>query len=64
MDTFFFCQNTRIFTILMTTGIGGLMVILVMLTFVRGKPDQWKNYNLLPKGVFGASCNFIIYIYT
>lgn len=48
-------ENTRVFGVLMTVGVVGLSVVLVILGAMRGSADVWKADALLPQGGAGVS---------
>ncbi|KAJ6647283.1 putative cationic amino acid transporter, partial [Pseudolycoriella hygida] len=46
-------ENTKVFGVLMATGVVGITIITIALAFIRGNSSEWHNEKILPNGWYG-----------
>lgn len=47
-------ENSKIFTILMITGVLSISALIAVITYVRGSTDTWNNEGLFPHDMTGV----------
>lgn len=55
-------ENSKIFSVLMITGVLSISGLLAVVTYLRGNIETWLHDNLFPKGLPGVrlmTCNYV-----
>lgn len=47
-------ENSKIFTILMITGVLSISALIAVITYVRGSTDTWNHEGLIPNDMTGV----------
>lgn len=47
-------ENSKIFTILMITGVLSISALIAVITYVRGSTDSWNHEGLFPHDMSGV----------
>lgn len=48
-------ENSKVFSVLMITGVLSISGLLSVVTYLRGNIDAWMNDDLMPKGLPGVT---------
>lgn len=43
-------ENSKVFSVLMISGVLGISGLLAVVTYLRGSVETWQHENLFPKG--------------
>lgn len=54
-------ENSKIFSVLMITGVLSISGLLSVVTYLRGNIDAWMNDDLMPKGLPGVTNSLKIF---